>query len=271
MEKREIIDLHCHILPGLDDGIQEVGESVEACRIAVQDGITGIVATPHYKEGFFEAAPETIRAAISDLKKRLVGEGLQLQIYPGSEVHLTDNIPGKIRNGSILTLNDTQKYILLELPYTQYPVEFEQHIFALQLAGIKPVLAHPERVRYFKDDIGRVAEAVRLGALTQVTSSSIMGIFGEETTNMCFELAAKGLIHIIASDSHDASRRAPRLMDACGAIAKVVGEEGALKMISHNPLAIIRGDEVEETTARQDKREKADEGFSFFRLFTRRS
>ena len=270
MERKEIIDLHCHILPGLDDGISELEESLEACRIAVRDGITGIVATPHFKEGFFETTPDVIYGSISILKEKISSEGIDLKIYPGSEVHLTDNIAGKVKNGSILSLNDTKKYILLELPYQQYPVDFERYIFSLKLAGITPILAHPERVKYFKDDSARVGVAVRMGALTQVTSSSIMGIFGEEVIQICFELATKGLIHIIASDSHDASYRPPQVMDAYREMSKIVGERKAFKMISDNPLAVICGEELPEAPTQEDDEDTGGERSSFFRFFSRR-
>lgn len=271
MGRREIIDLHCHILPGLDDGIQEIEESLQACRIAVRDGITGIVATPHYKEGFFESTPDTIRASISHLKQKLKDEDLNLQIYPGAEVHLSDNIPEKVMNGSVLSINDTKRYILLELPYQQYPVDFERFVFSLKLSGMTPVLAHPERVAFFKDDIGRIEEAVRLGALTQITSSSVTGVFGEEAKNICIDLATKGLVHIIASDSHDASHRPPCLMDACTVIAEIVGEEEALRMISDTPLAIVSGREIIERKAQPIDKEKRREGFFFRKLFSRKS
>ncbi len=271
MNRNEVIDLHCHILPGLDDGIQEMEETLEACRIAVKDGITGIVATPHYKEGFFDATPETIRASISILRQKLKDENIDLEIYPGSEVHISDNIPAKVMNGSVLSINDTKKYLLLELAYQQYPVDFEKFVFSLKLSGITPVLAHPERVAFFKDDIGRIEEAVHLGALTQITSSSVTGVFGEKAQSICFDLAAKGLVHVIASDSHDSSYRPPRIMDACSAIADIVGEQAAFKMISDTPLDIISGREVIVRGTGSMNKGKGREGFSLRRLFSRKS
>ncbi|MEW5806656.1 MAG: CpsB/CapC family capsule biosynthesis tyrosine phosphatase [Acidobacteriota bacterium] len=272
MMDRKVIDIHCHILPGLDDGIETMEDAIKACRIARKDGISGLVATPHFREGFFYATPTVIMESISLLKEAIAREGIDLDIFPGSEVHITDNIPGKIKDGSIITMNMTGRYLLLELPYQQYPVEFEKVIFSLKLAGITPILSHPERVKYFNDDIRRVAQAVELGSFVQITSSSIMGHFGEEVRDFSRECAARGLVHIIASDSHDTRSRAPELMEAYHAMATIVGEEDAFRMISDNPLAIVEGKELTETFPHeQEKGSKKHAGTSFLKRFFIRS
>ncbi len=272
MGEKKIIDLHCHILPELDDGIRTLEESIEACRIAKKDGIDGLVATPHMKEGFYNVSPAEAKQSLSILKAAIKQQGIDIEIFLGAEVHITDNLPEKVKNGSVLSINDTKKYILLELSYQQYPVEFENLLFSLRLAGIIPIIAHPERVRYFKDDMERVSRAVHLGALIQVTSSSISGYFGEEIKMYSLELAARGLMHIIASDSHDINHRPPVIREACKEIAKLTGEKEALSMIKDNPSSIVQGEEIE--NAAEVQREKIDKKsgkLSFLKYLHKRS
>lgn len=244
MKDKKVIDLHCHILPGLDDGISTMEDAIEACRIAKDDGIEGIVATPHMREGFFEVSPAEAKRSLFILQEGIKQQGIEIDLFPGAEVHITDNLSQKVNDGSVLTINDTKKYLLLELSYQQYPVEFERLLFSLKISGITPILAHPERVRYFEDDMERISRAVHLGALTQVTSSSILGTFGEDVRRFSLEMASRGLVHIIASDSHDIISRPPTLMEACKEMAKIVGEKEASAMVKDHPSSIVYGEGI---------------------------
>ena len=165
-----MIDLHAHILPGFDDGVGTEDESVEFARTAVADGIRTLVATPHCKDGFFENGRAGILAGVERLRARLSAESVPLEIVPGAEVHLAPDLPARVRDGRAPTLADNGRTLLLELSLSQYPVDLENLVFRLRLAGVLTVFAHPERIRYFQEDVRRYEAVVRLGAFGQITA-----------------------------------------------------------------------------------------------------
>jgi protein-tyrosine phosphatase len=238
-----MIDLHTHILPGVDDGVRTEEEAVEFARMAHADGVRLIVATPHCKEGYWLNDREKVLAGVASLRASLEREQVPLQIEPGAEVHLCPDLVERVADGRAPTIADNGKTLLLELSLSQYPVELENLIFQLKLAGIEPLFAHPERIRYFQDDATRFESAVRLGAYGQITTGSITGIFGREVQEYSEELLSKGLVQVLASDAHNVRGRKPVLSEALRAMAALIGEERALAMCHEGPLAMIEGRE----------------------------
>ncbi|MCP3982428.1 MAG: hypothetical protein GY716_24260 [bacterium] len=236
-----MIDLHTHILPGIDDGVKTEDEAVEFARAAAQDGTRIIVATPHCKEGFYFNDRQTILPAVEKLRERLSREGVSIDLLPGAEVHVCPDLPERIRDGRAPTLADNGKTLLLELSLSQYPVELENLVFQLKLAGIEVLFAHPERIRYFQEDVTRYEEMVRLGAWGQITTGSIVGLFGEDTRKFSEELLRKGLVHVIASDAHNLRHRNPILTEAVSATASLVGQARAEAMTTSAPRALLDG------------------------------
>jgi len=240
-----VIDLHTHILPGVDDGVKTEDDAVAFARTAVADGITTMVATPHCKEGFFYIDRPAVLEATDRLRARLVREGVALTLLPGAEVHLTHDLPARVKDGRAPTLADNGKTLLLELSTSQYPVDLENLVFQLKLAGIVTLFAHPERIRYFQDDVRRYASVVRLGAYGQVTTGSVLGQFGEETEEFSEEIVRKGLVHVLASDSHNLRGRPPVLSTAVERVASWLGEARAAAMVDAAPRALVEGREPE--------------------------
>ncbi len=240
-----MIDLHAHILPGFDDGVGTEDESVEFARTAVADGIRTLVATPHCKDGFFENGRAGILAGVERLRARLSAESVPLEIVPGAEVHLAPDLPARVRDGRAPTLADNGRTLLLELSLSQYPVDLENLVFRLRLAGVLTVFAHPERIRYFQEDVARYEAVVRLGAFGQITAGSVLGDFGREAKEFGEELMRRRLIHVIASDSHDLRGRPPRIRDAVRAVADTLGEREAAAMVEEAPRALLEGREPE--------------------------
>ncbi len=238
-----MIDLHTHILPGVDDGIESADQSVEFARIAVEDGVRLMVATPHCKEGFWFNDRETVLGDVARLRTLLNDAGVDLAIEPGAEVYLCEDLVERVRDGRAPTLADNGKTLLLELSLTQYPVDLENLIFRLKLAGIEPLFAHPERIRYFQDDIGRYEEAIRLGGWGQITTGSILGMFGRAAQEFSEEILRKGLVHVLASDSHNLRGRRPVLSEALDAMIPIVGERRAFAMCREGPRALLDGRE----------------------------
>lgn len=240
-----MIDLHTHILPGVDDGVQTEDDAVEFARVAYRDGTRTIVATPHCRDGFFTIERKQVLAGVAALRERLARESIAIDLVPGAEVHLCPDLVERIRDGRAPTLADNGKTLLLELSLTQYPVDIENVVFQLRLAGTIPLFAHPERIRYFADDIRRYESVVRLGAYGQVTSGSVLGVFGRKTQEFSLELLRKGLIHVMASDAHNVTGRPPDLGEALPELASVVGDELAARMVDEFPAALLRGEEID--------------------------
>ncbi len=236
-----MIDLHTHILPGIDDGVATEDEAVEFARVARSDGVRTIVATPHCKEGFYFNTREPIGEAVTQLRGRLEREGIDIELVPGAEVHLCPDLPQRIQDGRAPTLADNGKTLLLELSLTQYPVELENLIFQLKLANIEILFAHPERIRYFQDDPSRYEEVIRLGAYGQLTTGSVLGVFGSSAAAFSEELVRKGLVHVLATDAHNVRGRPPVMRSAVEAIVPWVGERRAEAMVSSIPRAMLEG------------------------------
>jgi protein-tyrosine phosphatase len=236
-----MIDLHTHILPGVDDGVDTEDEAVEFARVAVADGVRVIVATPHCREGSWENRRDDVIAGVGRLRERLTREGIDVEVQPGAEVHLCPELVERVRDGRAPTLADNGKTLLLELSLTQYPVELEKLIFELKLAGLEVVLAHPERVRYFQEAPERYEAVVRGGAWGQLTTGSLLGTFGSRAKAFSEQLLRDGLVHVLASDAHNVRRRSPVLTPALEVVTPLVGEEYARAMVDGIPRALLEG------------------------------
>ena len=240
-----MIDLHTHILPGVDDGVKEEDEAVEFARAAFADGVRTLVATPHSKDGFFENGRAEVLAAVERLQGKLREAGIGLTLLPGAEVYIAPDLVERVKDGRALTLGDNGKTLLLELSLSQYPMELQNLVFSLRLAGLVVLFAHPERIRYFQEDVRRWEEMVRLGAYGQITTGSVLGTFGEDAQEFSELLLRRGLAHVLASDAHNLRGRPPILSRAVEAVAAIVGAEEARKMVSDRPRALLDGRDPE--------------------------
>jgi protein-tyrosine phosphatase len=240
-----LIDLHTHILPGVDDGVKEEDEAIEFARAAFADGVRTLVATPHSKDGFFENGREEVLAAVERLEGKLREAGIGITLLPGAEVYIAPDLVERVKDGRALTLGDNGKTLLLELSLSQYPMDLQNLVFSLRLAGLIVLFAHPERIRYFQEDVKRWEEMVRLGAYGQITTGSVLGTFGEDAQESAELLLRRGLAHVLASDAHNLRGRPPILSRAVEAVAAIVGEEEAGKMVSERPRALLDGRDPE--------------------------
>jgi protein-tyrosine phosphatase len=205
-----VIDLHCHILPGLDDGPADEDTSVALARLARADGTRTIVATPHVREDYpFDIA--AIATGTARLNERLADEGVDLDVLPGAEVAIS--MLSQIDDATLATLclGGSGKALLVESPYQQATDLLEDTLFSLQLRGFKPVLAHPERSPSLMSSPDRLAKLVERGMLCSVTSASMAGRFGRTVQRATRTLFERSLVHDVASDAHDILRRGPGL------------------------------------------------------------
>ena len=256
-----MIDLHCHILPGVDDGARTLEESLAMARIAAGDGITDLVATPHYIEG-----ETTLRAAeliqnLEDLKKRLAEEHIPLRLHPGHEIHIGPEVPDLLEREEILSLAGS-RYVLVELPFFELPLYAESVLHTLRLSGKVPVLAHPERNRLLEENPNRLLDFLELGVLAQINAGSLLGRNGKPVRKAAEILLTHGMVHFVASDGHHQDQRRPRLSQARKAAARLIGAREAEKLFESNPARVLADEPIEAEVPARYKKKK-----SIFHLF----
>ena len=237
------IDIHCHILPGIDDGPRTMAGSIDMCRVALSDGIRTIVASPHVLSPL-HASPEPDR--INDALKRLreVAD-CDLEIVPGADVHADPEVLDRLeisRDG--LTINGG-RYMLLEFSVFSTPTVMSGFIDRLLNEAVIPIVTHPERNPAIQENPGLLFDLVRQGALVQVTAMSITGGFGERAKSTAFVLMKYNLAHIIASDAHDSRKRPPVISEAVALAAETIGEKRARSMVMDYPRAVIENVKIE--------------------------
>jgi protein-tyrosine phosphatase len=231
-----MIDLHCHVLPGIDDGPATLEESVAMARVAAQQGTRTIVATPHVNLRFPNRAPE-IADAVEALNRRLRSDGVELEVRQGAEIALVGL--HQLGDGELAALGlGANRWLLIECPFTVAIEAFAAAIRKLQELGHSIVLAHPERSAGFHRQRDVLAALVDEGVLTSITASSLIGGFGREPRRMAFEMLSHGLVHNVASDAHDPIHRSPQL----AAPLASVGLQNQLEWLTEAvPAAILAG------------------------------
>lgn len=237
-----MIDLHCHILSGIDDGPVSRDESLAMAKRAEEDGVHTIAATPHTLNGIYLNPAREIISKVAVLQKILSNNHIQIHLCAASDVHLCPHMLELIVSGDALTINDAKKYILLELPSQAIPEGVKDEIFSLKLNGITPIITHPERNSIIQHDLDILYDLVSMGALSQVTAMSITGDFGAPVKRAAETMLKNRLAHIIASDAHGADNRPPVLSRAVEHAAEILGNyEEAMRMVTEVPAAILSG------------------------------
>jgi protein-tyrosine phosphatase len=233
-----LIDLHCHLLPGIDDGAKTLDLSLAMARMASADGITTIACTPHILPGVYNNSGPAIRAAVALLRDAIAQAGIPIRLLTGADVHIAPDLVAQLRDGRALTLNDT-RYFLLEPPHHVLPPRLEDHIFGLQTAGFVPILTHPERLSWLDQHYDSVKRLVYSGVLMQLTAGSLMGRFGRRPRYWAERMLDEGFCSLLASDGHNTEQRAPRLAEGRDIVARRLGEEEAMNVVLGRPQGII--------------------------------
>ena len=243
-----MIDLHNHILHGLDDGPETMNESIHMCWISYRDGVRTIVATPHTLNGEYRNDRPTILAKVKELNDALTRCNSELQtpnselkILPGADVHFSNEILHQLDQEEVMTVGDGKRFLILEFPFHTIPIGAEEVLFQLMARGIVPVISHPERNLEITRRPERYYEMIRMGCFGQVTAMSLTGGFGGKIKGFAEKLVKKRLIHFIASDAHNLNGRPPILSPAAKEAEKIVGREEAQKMVTEYPRAILEG------------------------------
>jgi len=256
-----MVDVHCHILPGMDDGPEAIEESLAMAESAIADGITHVVATPHSST---EYAFDYRRVQL--LRDRLQAEiGERLTLATGCDFHLNpENIEALRKNPSPFCINQ-RDYLLVEFNEISIPPALDETLHDLQLRGIRPVITHPERNAILRRQRDRLANWVRLGCHVQVTAGSITGGFGPRAQEDSLCWIGQGLVHIVASDAHNTRRRPLRLQPAYNLVRAQFGETKARALFIENPLAAFEGRDLPHIPEVADENKpKARKRFLFF-------
>lgn len=232
-----MVDIHCHLLAGLDDGPDTLDESIQMAEIAIADGITHVVATPH-ANSMFKFDPDLISRRRDELQARL---GERLILTTGCDFHLSfENLQDAEANPAKYTLNQ-KKYLLVEFAEFGIPSAMNEVLHKLQLAGLHPIITHPERNALIRGDRGRLDGWLRQGCYVQVTAQSLLGRFGPAAQHSAETWLEEDAIHFFASDAHNLISRPPRLRQAFDVVAQRKCEETARSLFYENPLAALEG------------------------------
>ena len=238
-------DLHTHILPGVDDGAKTTENTLDMARIAAQHGTRVMLATPHRKDITENWSVSHIRRLLDEMNDLISKEDIDLTLRLGMENHLDLDLPEEVSSGRALPISGS-RYILVEMLFFGAPNYVEDVMFRLQVQGLTPVLAHPERIEAFQKDPELLAKFVERGMLSQITAGSILGSFGSPARRLTTSLLKRGLVHIIASDTHFPSGpRSPKLPEGVAEVANIVGSEAAQAMVVDTPKAILENLPVE--------------------------
>lgn len=255
MELIKMIDIHCHILPGVDDGSPDMETSLKLAKEAEKQGITATLVTPHHMDGEYINHLKDVERKTIEFQKEIDNHGIKLKVFPGQEVHITGDLLDAIDNKDILFADPFNRYLMLELPHIEVPKYTENMLFELNIRGITPVIVHPERNHGFQDNHDLLYKFVAQGAATQLTASSYVGVFGPKVEKFTEEIIKANLGTTFGSDTHNFEGRRYRMKDAYNKLEKQFG----IKMVNRynfNAKAILNGDDIDQGIIEPIKKKK---------------
>lgn len=255
-----MIDIHSHILPGIDDGAKDEQASIDMAKAAIDEGITQIVATPHHKNGMFDNYRDEIEMHVTVLNDLYKTSGLDLTVLPGQEVRIYGEIVEDFKSGALQTVNDTN-YMLIEFPTATVPRYADQLFYDMQMEGIQPIIVHPERNQELLKNHDKMYQFIKAGVLSQVTAGSVLGKFGKDIQEFSAQLIEANLTHFIASDAHNTTSRGFYLNEAYGYVQEEIDEEAAF-MFHENSQLLIQNQNVYRQEPQRIRKKK-----KFFGLF----
>lgn len=255
-----MIDIHSHILPGVDDGAKDEQASIDMAKAAINEGITHIVASPHHKNGVFDNYRDEIQMQVTVLNDLYKMNDIDLTVIPGQEVRIYGEVVEDFKNGALQTINES-KYMLIEFPSASVPRYADQLFYDMQMEGIQPIIVHPERNQELLKNHDKMYSFIKAGVLSQVTAGSILGKFGKDIQEFSEQLIEANLTHFIASDAHNTTSRGFYLSEAYGYVQEEIDQEAAF-MFHENSQLIIQDQNVYRQEPQRIRKKK-----KFFGLF----
>lgn len=258
-----IIDIHSHILPGLDDGAKDMDMTMEMIRIYKKNGVNKLIATPHYvKNSSMSTSIEKNKEVLERVRQEIEIAGLDFEIFLGHEIYLCRDILDKLKSGKVATMNGTS-YVFIELPQMDIPDYTRELIRELIDEGYRPILSHPEKNTLIIEDINIVYDFIEDGALIEVDIPSIYGNFGRDVRRASEELLKHKMVHFLGTGAHSSIRRTPRIDSGVEKIRNLIGEDLFKTLTYDNPKSLIEGESIEIEEARPYRKSM------FFNLFRR--
>jgi protein-tyrosine phosphatase len=233
-----MFDLHCHLLPAIDDGAPDFETSLAMARAFVDQGVETVACTPHILPGLYHNTGPQIRKAVASLQERLNDAGIPLKLATGADNHIVPGFVDGLKRGKLLTLGDSA-YALAEPPHHVAPARLEDLFFNILLAGYVPVLTHPERLSWIENKYAVVQMLAARGVWMQITSGSLIGRFGRRPRYWAERMLEEGIVHILSTDAHDLKHRPPDLLEGRKQAARLVGETEALHLTVTRPQGIL--------------------------------
>ncbi len=237
------IDIHCHIMPGVDDGSRDINMSLEMLRIAAKNGITHIILTPHHKPMHHNVSPEHNVRYRKVLQQAAAEAGIKTKLFSGNEIYFSDETFEQLLGGEICSLAGSD-YVLVEFHPTATYKTIQNAMYQVQGAGYMPIIAHVERYSDIVRNTGYVEGLIDMGCLIQVNSASVMGGYGFGIAHFTRKLLKDRLVHFVASDAHDTGRRAPELLKCRMYVERKFGEDYAREIFCQNAANVIRNDHI---------------------------
>lgn len=215
------------------------------CRIAVEDGIRIVVATPHMLNGMFPVERGDVLEGVQRISGALREASISLQILPGADVHMHSSVLSCLDRGDLVTVGDLGRHLLLELPQDIVPEGTREVLFQVQLKGVTPIITHPERNIAIQQDPAILHDLVSAGSLTQITAGSLTGAFGTRVRDCSLRFLRSRTAHLVSTDAHNTGRRSPRLSEAVQLVQEKAGSEEAERIFQERPARILEGAHVE--------------------------
>ena len=238
------VDIHCHLLPGIDDGAKSWDESLQMAKMAADDGFGTMIVTPHQNGAYAHNRGEMIRGLTLDFQEFLDQNDVPLRVLPGGDIRIEDGMIDGLKNGDVMSLADRRRHVLLELPHELY-FPLEPVLEDLEEIGMVGILSHPERNFGILNQPSLLAPLVERGCLMQVTAGSLMGTFGPQSQSLSEWMLQEGMVHFLATDAHGPKSRRPLMHRAFERTAELAGWNIAYEVCCDNPSAVAAGDEVE--------------------------
>ena len=241
-----MIDLHSHILPGLDDGSPDMETSLDMARMAAGDGIVVMACTPHIMPGLYDNAPSRIRTRVQTFQQKLLEAHIPLQVVAGSDAHMRPDFIQGLKSDRILTINKS-RYVLFEPPHTVTPPRLEELLFNIMASGFMPILTHPERLKWIETNFPVIERLSAAGVWMQITAGSLTGHFGPRPQYWAEKMLGLGMVHILATDAHNLTLRPPVLSRAYDLAKAAIGHEGAMHLVLTRPVNILDDQPIEKS------------------------
>lgn len=238
-----IIDLHSHLIPNVDDGAQTIEQSLELAQQAVSEGVEHMVLTPHHRNGAYLNRKKDVIRYVKDLQLQYDQAGVNLKVYPSQEIRLTEYFLDDLYNGDLLSLDVAGKYYLIEFPSERVPSNTNEVFQELISTGITPVIAHPERNHELVNNLHILYKLIEMGCLSQITTSSYSGYYGEKLIENSRQIIKNNLAHILASDVHHIEHRPMNMETAFNRLTEEFGNE-MTQYFKVNARSIFNGDPI---------------------------